>query len=205
MKVGRYLVALAFLWMANPTVAAATATSPEEASKFLDTLASYALNVLRSDQLSLEEREAKVRSLLAENFDLPKIGRFVLGKSWREASEEQQKEYQRLFGDFVTQTYAKRLGGYTGEAFKIVKADAYGVNDALVLTEIARPSGPPLKAGWRVTNGDGGLKILDVVVEGVSMAATQRSEFQAVVKNHGLNGLIEMLRLRVDKFSARGA
>ena len=53
-------------------------------------------------------------------------------------------------------------------------------------------------------NGAGGLKILDVMVEGVSMAATQRSEFQAVVKSHGLEGLLEMLTLKVDKYSARG-
>lgn len=163
------------------------------------------MNVLRSNELSLEERETKVRGLLAENFDLPRIGRFVLGKNWKSASAEQKKQYQRLFGIFVTQTYAKRLGGYTGEDFKILKASSYGKKDALVLTEIARPSGPPLKAGWRVRNGSGGLKILDVVVEGVSMAATQRAEFQSVVQSHGVDGLIEMLRLRVDKYSARGS
>lgn len=205
MRFGKFVMMLALFVSIGASAARATGTSPEEASKFLDTLASYALNVLRSEKLSLEERETKVRSLLAENFDLPKIGRFVLGKSWRSASDGQKSEYQRLFGQFVTQVYAKRLGGYTGENFKIVKADAYGKKDALVLTEIARPSGPPLKAGWRVRNGAGGLKILDVMVEGVSMAATQRSEFQAVVKSHGVDGLLEMLRLKVDKYSARGS
>lgn len=205
MKIGRFVAVLAVCCSVSVSASAANSTSPEEASKFLDTLASYGLNVLRSDQLTLEVREAKVRNLLAENFDLPRIGRFVLGKTWREASDDQKKEYQRLFGQFVTQVYAKRLGGYTGEAFKIVKANAYGKKDALVLTEIARPSGPPLKAGWRVRNGSGGLKILDVMVEGVSMAATQRSEFASVVKTHGLDGLLEMLRLKVDKYSARGS
>lgn len=205
MKFGRYIAGLLFCAYTSVAVAAVDATSPEEASKFLDSLASYALNVLRSREMSLEQREEKVRTLLAEHFDLEKIGHFVLGKTWREASEEQQKEYQKLFGDFVTLTYAKRLGGYSGEEFKIVNATPYGKSDALVLTEISRPSGPPLRAGWRVRNGKGGLKILDVVVEGVSMAATQRSEFQSVIQNHGLGGLIEMLRLKVDKFAARGA
>ena len=144
-----------------------------------------------------------MRSLLAENLDLLRIGRFVLGQSWRGASDEQKREYQRLFGQFVTQVYAKRLGGYSGEAFKIVKANTYGKKDALVLTEIARPSGPPLKAGWRVRNSTGGLKILDVMVEGVSMAATQRSEFGSVIKSRGVDGLLEMLRMKVDKYSPR--
>lgn len=205
MKLGRYIAVLLLCFSASASVAAFEATSPDEASRFLDALAGNALNVLRSRDIPLAEREARVRALLAQNFDLEKIGSFVLGKSWREASEEQQKDYQKLFGDFVTQTYAKRLGGYSGEAFKVVNAVPYGKNDALVQTEISRPSGPPLRAGWRVRNGKAGLKILDVIVEGVSMAATQRSEFQSVIQNHGLNGLIEMLRLKVDKFSARGA
>jgi phospholipid transport system substrate-binding protein len=204
MKIGKFVVILVVCYVTSFSAVGASTTSPEEASKFLDTLASHALNVLRSGELSLKAREAKVRSLLAENFDLPRIGRFVLGKSWRGASDEQKREYQRLFGQFVTQVYAKRLGGYSGEAFKIVKANTYGKKDALVLTEIARPSGPPLKAGWRVRNGTGGLKILDVLIEGVSMAATQRSEFGSVVKGRGVEGLLEMLRLKVDKFSARG-
>lgn len=205
MKIGRYVAVCLLCFVTNAASAAIDATSPEEASKFLDSLASYALNVLRSRDMPLEERETKVRALLAENFDLEKIGHFVLGKSWREASEEQQKEYLKLFADFVTLTYAKRLGGYSGEAFKIQNAVPYGKGDVLVQTEISRPSGPPLKAGWRVRNGKGGLKILDVIIEGVSMVTTQRSEFQAVIQNHGLDGLIEMLRLKVDKFSARGA
>ena len=205
MKLGRYIAVLLICLATNASVAGTDTAAPDEASKFLDSLAGHALSVLQSRDMPLDEREAKVRTLLADNFDLEKIGAFVLGKTWREASEEQQKEYQKLFGDYVTLTYAKRLGGYTGEAFKIISTGPYGKNDALVQTEISRPSGPPLRAGWRVRSGAGGLKILDVIVEGVSMAATQRSEFQAIIQSHGLDGLIEMLRLKVDKFSARGA
>ena len=205
MKIGR-LVGIVVLYFAiSVSIASAKGTSPLDASKFLHTLANYALSILRSDKLTLEERENKVRTLLADNFDLPKIGRFVLGKTWRRASDAQKKEYQLLFGQFVTQVYAKRLGGYSGESFKIIKADAYGKKDVLVITEISRPAGPSLKAGWRVRNGSKGLKILDVLVEGISMAATQRSEFQSVVQNHGLGRLLEMLRLRVNKYAARGS
>jgi phospholipid transport system substrate-binding protein len=203
MKIGKFVAILLVCYATTFSTLGASTTVPEEASKFLDTLASHALNVLRSSELSLEAREAKVRGLLAKNFDLPRIGRFVLGKSWRGASDEQKREYQHLFGQFLTQLYAKRLGGYSGEAFKIVKANTYGKRDALVLTEITRPNGPPLKAGWRVRNSTGGLKILDVMVEGVSMAATQRSEFGSVIKSRGVDGLLEMLRMKVDKYSPR--
>ena len=80
-----------------------------------------------------------------------------------------------------------------------------GKIDAVVVTEISRPSGPPLVAGWRVRGGAGTYKILDVIVEGVSMLATQRSEFASVVRSQGVDGLIEVLRVQVTKFAARAS
>ena len=73
----------------------------------------------------------------------------------------------------------------------------------LVLTKISRPSGPPIKAGWRVRETKNGHKILDVMVAGVSMVVTQRSEFRSVIRRRGVTGLIETLRLQVSKFSAQ--
>ena len=183
----------------------AAKTSPDAAAKFLDGLGRRALSMLRAQDISLEQREEKVRVLLNKNFDFARIGRFVLGKAWRTATPEQQAEYQHLFAEFVARTYAKRLGGYTGDSFKILKTQRAGKTDAVVMTLIARPSGPPLKAGWRVSDSKGSLKILDVIVEGVSMVVTQRSEFQAVIRKHGLGGLIELLRLKVNKFSAKSS
>ncbi|MCH8834674.1 MAG: ABC transporter substrate-binding protein, partial [Proteobacteria bacterium] len=105
----------------------------------------------------------------------------------------------------VLRTYARRLGGYAGETFKIIKAGPLGKRDALVSTEIGRSGGPPLMAGWRIRSGPNGLKILDVIVAGISMIATQRSEFRALVSRQGVDGLIEALRLRVGKFPVKAS
>ena len=105
----------------------------------------------------------------------------------------------------MLRTYTRRLGGYSGQVFKITKAEPMGKIDALVVTEIGRPSGPPLVAGWRDRGGAGVYKILDVIVQGVSMLATQRSEFASVVRSQGLDGLIEVLRVQVTKFAARAS
>mgnify|MGYP002016441583 FL=1 len=75
----------------------------------------------------------------------------------------------------------------------------------MVFTKIGRPSGPPLKAAWRVRGSASGYKILDVIVEGVSMIATQRSEFAALVRRQGVMGLIDSLRMQVTKFAARSS
>ena len=69
-------------------------------------------------------------------------------------------------------------------------------------TRIGRPSGPPLECDWRVRQRDGKLRIIDVMVEGVSMAVTQRSEFSAVIKSRGFDGLLSALRARTNKISA---
>ncbi len=184
-------------------IEAAEKAPPEKAARFLEKLATETFAVLRDQSATLDKREAKVREVLRKNFDLAKIGRFVLGKAWRKATPEQRAEYQRLFAEFVLRNYARRLGGYAGETFKIVKAGPLGKRDALVSTEIGRSGGPPLMAGWRIRGGPDGLKILDVIVEGISMIATQRSEFRALVSRQGIDGLIEALRLRVDKFPVK--
>ncbi len=199
------IVAVAFPLLSGSAAAAVEKTSPEKAAAFVDSLSGEALAVLRASDVDLAEREAKVRDILAKSFDFKLIGRFVLGKSWRSATPEQREEYQELFERFVLLTYSRRLGGYSGETFKVVKAAPMGKQDAVVITEISRPSGPPLKAGWRVRGKNGKHLILDVIVEGVSMITTQRSEFQATVRAKGLDGLIELLRMQVTKFSAQAS
>lgn len=203
----RLLGVLLALWLAMPAPAAAEGakTSPEDAARFIDALGAQALSVLSAQDTTLEVREQQVRKLLAENFALEQIGRFVLGQAWRRATPEQQAEYQRLFAEYVLATYSRRLGGYSGETFEIVKAEPVGKRDAVVFTRISRPDAPPLACGWRVRLMNGRHQILDVIVEGISMITAQRSEFASVVKAKGIEGLIENLRLQVTKFSAQAS
>ena len=198
----RYLIAL-FVLIAITFSGAAQATNQEGASKFVSNLSNQALKTLSASGVPLDEKEIKVRDLLAHNFDLNLIGRYVLGAAWRKASADERNQYQALFKEFVLRTYSRRFGGYAGQAFTVTGAKPIGKKDILVSTKIARPSGPPILAGWRVREKNGAHKILDVVVAGVSMVVTQRSEFRAVVSKQGVGGLIETLRMQVTKFSAQ--
>ena len=110
----RCLLAIPLAWLAAlPATGAGAAekTSPQRAAQFLEKMATETLAVLRDQGATLDQREAKVRHVLRENFDLARIGRFVLGKAWRKATPEQRAEYQRLFAEFVLRNYARRLGG----------------------------------------------------------------------------------------------
>ena len=92
---------------------------------------------------------------------------------------------------------------FRSQKFNVINAKNFGKKDVLVTTKISRPSGPPVEARWRVRLRKKGHKIIDVMVAGVSMVQTQKSEFRSVVKRQGVSGLIETLRLQVSKFSAQ--
>ena len=199
----RFVLTLAVMfwaWGGSPAIAE---TSPDKAAAFIGGLSGQALKVLRADGVKLGDKEEQVRSLLAENIDLDAIGRFVLGRALRKASAEHRDQFQAVFREFVLRTYARRLGGYNGQTFDVAGARPVGKKDALVSTRLSRPSGPPIELGWRVRHGPDGHKILDVVVSGVSMAVTQRSEFRSVLSKQGMEGLIELLRVQVSKLAAR--
>jgi len=170
----------------------------------MDKLATKTLGILGDKGIPLTEREQKVRLLLGENLAIEAIGRFVVGRAWRTASNEQKSVYRDLFESFITLTYAKRLGGYAGEQFTITSSKNIGKKgDALVTTEIQRPSGPPLKASWRIRYSKGVFLILDVMVEGISMVVAQRAEFTTIIKKSGMQGLIETLRAKASSFGVR--
>ena len=181
---------------------AAAQASPDAAAQFVQSLAQAAIATLTRPGLTLEAREASFRDLLRQGFDLDFIGRFVAGRYFREMTPEQQADYQQLFGEFVLKTYAGRLGGYSGEQFSIVTARPAGQQDVLVQSRIDRPSGPPIGAEWRVRALGGGYRIIDVSVEGVSMAVTQRQEFDSLLARSGPEGLLAALRARTNKLPA---
>jgi len=199
----RLIFGLLIVFSLQSVARAADAIGPG-AGKFISDLAHQAIQTLQTPGLPIEAREAKFRVLLEEGFALPMIGRFVLGQAYRKLSPEEQAEYQQLFAEFVLKTYSYRLGGYKGESFNVVSTQVVGEQDVLVRTRIDRPQGAPVQCDWRVRVIDGRYKIVDVLVEGISMAVTQRSDFASVVQNNGTSGLLEALRARVARFPAKG-
>jgi phospholipid transport system substrate-binding protein len=177
--------------------AEATVT-PDQAAAFIQDLSSKALSVLRDQSKTEADREAIFRGMLKDGFDMDFIGRFVLGINWRKATPQQRDEYQELFNEYVLKTYSARLGGFTNEEFKVSGTQPAGKRDIMVHSEIARKGqAQPITADWRVRLIDGQPKVIDVVVEGVSMSISQRQEFASVVQSKGIDGLLETLKARI--------
>ncbi|MGE4218488.1 MAG: phospholipid-binding protein MlaC [Alphaproteobacteria bacterium] len=197
------VVAMLLLILSAWVPAAAAAPAEKGAEGFIQSLADDAIALLNNKNDNLTDREDRFRTMLREQFMMDNIGRFAAGNYWREMSAQQQAEYQDLFSEWVLKTYARRLGGYSGERFRVLNSVPATRDDIFVRSEIeGGRNAVPVKCDWRVRPVDGNFKIVDVVVEGVSMAVTQKQEFGAILARDGVNGLIGMLRDRLAQMSA---
>lgn len=193
------VAALAAPAMVIGTAQAEAAPTSQAAAKFVQSLGDRAIATLADPKVSKDQAKAVFRDLLNQNFDINTISRFVLGRYWNIANDAQKKEYQTLFEQMIVEVYAERFSQYAGESFKVGGAQASGENDAVVSSQVLRPDGPPVNVSWRVRNKDGGFKIIDVIVENVSMSVTQRSEFASVIDSNGgkFDALLDALRQRI--------
>jgi phospholipid transport system substrate-binding protein len=195
------LVAVAAVGAVGPT-AAETITSTDQhqgrsldvAKRFISDLAQDSMQVLRKADDNAEQKQAKFEKLWNEGVSFDTISRFVLGRYWRAATPEQQERYQSLFAASIIRTSVNALTSLDQEPLKIVDARLAGKKDMLVSSRIIRVGGPSIPVDWRVRVIDGRYQVIDVMIEGVSMALTKRSEYSAVVKNQGLEGLLDALQ-----------
>lgn len=183
-------------------VAAADSSKLETGAKtFIENLADDALSSLTQADLGVEERRKRFRELMHRYFAFDAIAKWVLGRYWRRASDKEKEEYLVLFEKLMVITYADRFEKYAGEKLVIEKAEVRGENDALVHSLLNRPDGQkPVAVAWRVRPKDDTYKVVDVMVEGLSMGITQQKEFASVIRNNNnkVEGLLSELRKRVN-------
>ena len=191
----RSLLTTLFVLIATTTLAAPPPVNPADAVGFMNHLWDRAAELL-NNKTDPAIRQARFRQLFHEDFDGAGIARFVLGRYWLSASGEEQQEFIKLFEDYVVFVYTARLANFGGETFKIRGSRSDG-NGVIVSTDVISPgNASPLKMEWRLVSENGAYKVNDIIVEGVSMTATQRSEFASIVQRNGgqVRGLIALMR-----------
>lgn len=178
--------------------AAGPAPERHPAAAHIEDLGRQVIAAIGDTTMPEAERVRFFGELLARDLDIPIIARFVLGGHWRKSTRQQRQAYVRVFTDFVMKTYSVRLGGVGVTRFEVVKTRAAGKRDVVVRSRVSRAHAKPIRADWRVRRRQGRLRILDVSVEGVSMALMLRQEFSSVLRNSGgVEGLIETLKKRL--------
>jgi len=165
----------------------AHALQANEPSALINSLVSDAIADITDRKEADSDHAAKFRALLESGFDIPRISRFVLGRYWNAASDEQRQHFATLFEDWVVRTYSARFKDYSGQSIRVIGTRAESDTNAVVTSQFTSPNGaPPAKVEWHVRKQtDGNFKIIDVSVEGISMALTQRDEIAAVADRNG--------------------
>ena len=156
-----------------------------------------AIKTLTDESIDPQEKEARFGKLFDENFDIPSISRFVLGKYWKSATTTQKKEFIVTFRNYVVKTYSSRFNEYTGEKLTLINSENESNPKLFIVhTALNREDAPPIKVDWRVGLKKDRYVILDIIIEGISLAITQRSEFVSVIdQNDGnVDNLIKLLK-----------
>jgi phospholipid transport system substrate-binding protein len=197
-------VVLVLVVAAIPVPASAQALS-EQAQQHIRSAADQVVVVLARKDLTPAEQAEEMRGLVHQYFGVEEIAQWVVGRYWRRASEAERQEFLRLFEDFVLYSYAQQFSQYAGEQLRIQNATTVAEDTALVESIVIRPNAETNpRVTWRVTRANGGLEIRDVLVEGVSMAQTQRADFTATIQQRGgsLSGLNEAMGTKIAQLKA---
>jgi phospholipid transport system substrate-binding protein len=161
--------------------------------------------IVNSDKPDSAKQDA-VGKLLAEAVDLEGVARFVVGRYWRTASAQEQREYVSLFGELTKLTIAARFGELRGLKFQVLGPTRRDEEAQGIATLIERPGQPPATVEWKVAQVGGGLKVIDLVAEGTSLRLTQRGEYTSVLqRNNGqFNSLMAAMRRQVEQLRPAG-
>jgi len=175
--------------------------APSDAGAFIQSLAESAMNTVAVKDLADSERVNRFRTLFVDTFDLPEISRFVLGRYWRAANDAQRAEFQKLFEDIQVYTWTRRFKEYNGETLELGGVKGEGEADFIVDSQMKRAKLAPINVSWRVRRSGETFRILDIIVEGASMAITFRSDYGAVLSSQGgkIDGLLNVMRQKVDQ------
>lgn len=178
------------------TLSTGNSHASEAGSKaFVNDLVTTVLDVVKSDTAA-ESKMKSLNALFLKSVDTDWIGKFVLGKYWRTATKAQQDAYLEHYGGFLTKTYTKRFTEYSNEKVNISQVTTIGKDEYDAKLELISSDGPPVVMHFKMRKKSGAYKVFDILVEGVSLITTQRSEFGAVVERKGLDYLISVLKKR---------
>jgi len=156
------------------------------------------LDAIRSDrQLAAGDRQKALK--LAEEKVLPHIDfeeatRLAVGRAWARAAPEQRKKLVEEFRRMLVRTYSSAISAYEGQTMQVLPVRMKpGDTEVTVHNRYIRAGGKPLPVDYQMHKTAEGWKIYDITVEGVSLVLTYRSEFDALVKQSGIDGLIKRL------------
>ena len=177
------------------------ASAQEAPDALVKRVAEEVLQIIKTDPKVQAGDQQRVREVvetkLLPYFDFERITALAMGRNWRQATPEQQKQLVDQFRTLLVRTYSGALAQYRDQKmdYKPLRADA-SATDVTVRTEVIRQGQAPVQIDYSMTKSPSGWKVYDVIVGGVSLVTNYRDEFNEQIKNGGVDGLIKTLSVK---------
>ena len=168
-----------------------------EPDVFVQSTVNRASQIL-NDNLSKDQKISKLKSIAAETVDIKGIGMYTLGSYRKILSEDQKKEYHILFEQYFLKTFSSRLAEYSNPEIEVKSKEKLNENYTMVSSIlVSTEQRPKVNIDWRIyTKNPDDLKIRDLIIEGLSLARTQKEEFASIIESNGgdINALLASLK-----------
>jgi phospholipid transport system substrate-binding protein len=150
-------------------------------------------------------RFTQLEPVILRSFDIASMARLAVGASWASLSEAQRQQMTDSFGRYISAIYADRFDSYNGQKLEVTGEQA-APYDVIVKSQIIKANGEPVEVDDMMRDGSGGWLISDIYVDGtISEVATRRSDFAAILREDGIDGLIAALTRKADILTATTA
>ncbi len=165
---------------------------------FISELVNDVVLVLSETGLSVKDKNQKIEEIAKKNVDIPALGLYTLGSVRKTLDDEKLNEYNDLFSKYFLKSLTSRLSEYSSQKFEIIDEEQKSTNYTIVNSKIASSDkNPEIKISWRVyTKNPEKPLIRDLIVEGLSLAKTQKEEFASILNsnNNDINALLDKLK-----------
>jgi phospholipid transport system substrate-binding protein len=150
--------------------------------------------ILADKSLTVEQRRHRVEEIVYAHFDFETLSRLVLARNWKDLTPEQQKAFVEEFKRHLSVTYGKNVESYNNEKAVVIGDRAESRDDWTVKTKVIRPNAEDVLVDYRLRKEGSDWRVIDVTIEGVSLVANFRSQFQEIISRDGAAKLIDLLR-----------
>ena len=192
----KYLIFISFIIFTLTNISNSNSIEPDI---FVQSTVNRASQVL-SDNLTKDQKIEKLKSIAEETVDIEGIGMYTLGAYRKTLSEDQKREYKILFKQYFLKTFSSRLAEYSNPEIQVNSKEKLNKNYTMVSSIlVATEQRPEININWRIyTKNPDDPKIRDLIIEGLSLARTQKEEFSSIIQSNDEN--IEALFVNLKKF-----
>ncbi|HTR60656.1 MAG TPA: ABC transporter substrate-binding protein [Candidatus Binataceae bacterium] len=181
---------------------ASTASAADDPMTVVKTTVDQALTVLRDKQTPIAQRQQKLRDIVSATFDFQAMSRSAMGYYWKQITPDQQQEFQKVFITFIENSYLAKINEFVSGEVKYLNAQPNGNQFSMVKTSVVMPNTGPIALDFRLLNLNGQWQIYDVLVDGISILANYRNQFNRIMSSKGYDTLIRDLKSKEASLAA---